>query len=450
MSSNYPHSSYIALVDCNNFFVSCERLFRPDLLHKPVIVLSSNDGCVISRSNEAKLLGFKMGEPYFKVKEQCVRHNVAVFSSNFALYRDVSRRVMHTLRRFSDDVEVYSVDEAFIGVPLPQRHQVTPAAVYLAAFAEGVRKAVVEEVGIPVTVGVSPTKTLAKVASHLAKEAQKALLTGGALAAYRAVGVWGEGVGGIADERTRAHALAATPIEDVWGVGFRLAPRLRAMGVATAHALQAQPDLWVQKRMSVCGLRTVLELRGTRCFGVGEDTSLRKSLLHSQSFGKAVFDLATVRSAVAHHARKIAEILRAEGVQAREVGVLIRTSRHVSRRYSTYDHDVLPMPTNDTLELVDAALQVLGRIYRPGFGYAKAGVVVRDIVAEGAVPERTLFSEPTSTRKSLMRTLDELRHTYGDIVRMGAEGMETWRPKHELLSPAYTTRWGDVRRIRLP
>jgi len=449
MSINYPHSSYIALVDCNNFFVSCERLFRPDLLHKPVIVLSSNDGCVISRSNEAKLLGFKMGEPYFKVKEQCVRHNVAVFSSNFALYRDISRRVMHTIRRFSDEVEVYSVDEAFVGVSLPQRHEVTSAVVYLAAFSEGVRTTVLEEVGIPVTVGVAPTKTLAKVASHLAKEAQKALLAGGTLAAYRVVGVWGEGVGGIADERTRTHALTATPIEEVWGVGFRLAPRLREVGVATAHALQAQSDLWVQKRMSVCGLRTVLELRGTRCFGVGKDHELRKSLLHSQSFGTPVRDWTALRSAVAHHARRVAETLRAEEACAREVSVLIRTSRHrTSGRYAAFDTERLLVHTSDTLTITQAACTVLTRVYRAGFLYTKAGVSVRDIVPEGSVPGTTLFGETSEARAPLMQALDAMRHRFGDVVHVGIESAPVrWQPRHKLLSPAYTTNWNNIPRV---
>ncbi len=317
----------IALIDCNNFFVSCERLFRPDLVGKPVVVLSSNDGCVISRSDEAKVLGFKMGEPYFRVRELCDARGVAVFSSNFDLYRDLSRRVMTTLRRFSDEVEVYSVDEAFLTVdasrlPRPEPHGVVRRAV---EWGVEVRGTVLCEVGIPVSVGIAPTKTLAKVATHYAKHSVYGCPVSRVHEGIEHNGVVehesharpGRGVCVLMDEVSRARALEHLPIEEVWGVGFRLAPTLRALGIDTAGKLVAKDDAWVRKRMSVCGLRTVHELRGTMCFQVGESREIRKTLLHSRSFGKPVRDLFALRAAVAYHARKVAETLRREHVVAR-------------------------------------------------------------------------------------------------------------------------------------
>jgi len=447
MSKNVPP---IALIDCNNFFVSCERLFRPDLTNRPVVVLSSNDGCIISRSNEAKVLGFKMGEPYFRVREKCVREGVTVFSSNFDLYRDISRRVMHVLRACSENVEVYSVDEAFLELP-PQRKEVRPPSVVV-GWAKEVRETVLREVGIPVTVGIAHTKTLAKVASYIAKEAQKAALQKDDLDMSIFPGVMSKGVGVLLDQDTIDRALCATPVGEVWGVGFRLAPQLMRTGVTTAHALCALSDVRIRARMSIRGLRTVHELRGHRCFAVGEDVSLRKSLLHSQSFGAPLTRYTDVRAAVAHHARKVAEVLRAEGAVAYEVGVLVRTSRHRQQgRYAAYDTLVLERHTNDTLELVRAAEEVLQTIYKPGIAYAKAGVSVRDIVPEGQLPAKTLFGVETSPHAALMEALDAVRHSHGDVVQVAAEGTRPrWGARHALLSPRYTSSWRELRRLPLP
>lgn len=497
-------STPIALVDCNNFFVSCERLFRPDLVDQPVIVLSSNDGCIVSRSNEAKALGFKMGEPYFMVREKCRRERVAVFSSNFDLYRDVSRRVMYTLRRFSDNVEVYSIDEAFLSInpEMAERfmHDVVnaspsigggregvfsatslPAHVSLHHYASLIYHTVLREVGIPVSVGVAPTKTLAKVASHLVKEANKKRTLSKRTSCDDSSRMYvssekenmshGSQGGGVLqgvsdtsqvdvlhampnvlvllDARTQQRALVATPVEDVWGVGFRLAPMLRATGINTAADLVAQPEHWLQKRMSVRGLRTALELRGVRCFRVGEPVPLRKSLLHSQSFATPLTTYSPIASAVAYHARKVAEILRAEQAMAREVTVSILTARrYIGPAMTTHTTIVLPTHTNDTLTLVHTAVRTCASLHHAGVPYSKTGVMVRDIIHEESQPARTLFERVSSDRAPLMEALDTLRHRYGDVVRVGIEaGPSAWEARHTLLSPAYTTGWGEVCRV---
>ncbi len=418
-------SIYTVLIDANNFFVSCERLFRPELRNKPVIVLSSNDGCVISRSEEAKALGLTMGEPYFKVRERCDQHGVSIFSSNFALYRDMSRRIMSVLRRYADTVEAYSVDEAFVALDGRDGD--------IAQQAHALHTAVIRETGIPVSVGVAHTKTLAKVATHFAKPKYG-----------------GRGVNLLLEPYVRNVALEELPVDEVWGIGFRLGPVLKDLGVTTAGKLIRMDDTWLRKRLSVRGLRTVYELRGTPCFTVGEDTTLRKSLLHSQSFGRPVYDLSGLKQAIAHHARKAAEVLRVEGAAAREVYVTIRTSRHTTHRYSAYDGDTLTHHTNDTITIVQTALSVLERMYRKGFPYAKAGVMVKDIVPEESVMPRTIFGEESGARKPLMHALDALRHRFGDrAVQLGAEELrctteKSWHPKSNTLSPRYTSSWADI------
>jgi DNA polymerase V len=413
-------SRYIGLIDCNNFFVSCERLFRPDLVRVPVIVLSSNDGCIISRSEEAKQLGFTMGEPYFKVRDRCKTHNVAIFSSNFPLYRDMSRRVMYTIHRHVDNVEVYSVDEAFIELSLPEHK--------LNEHATSLRNAIFRDTGIPVAVGLGHTKTLAKVATHYAKPKRG-----------------GSGVYVLSDDADTRVKLEHLSVGDVWGVGFRYAPMLKRIGIHTAYDLVRKDNAFIRKRMSIRGLRTVEELRGKVCLDVGEDTTLRKSLLHSQSFGARIYEYSELEAAVARHARKVAEVLRAEDAVAREVGVVIRTSRHTEKRYGAFDIIILEQHTGDTIAITEAALTLLRGLFRDGYAYAKAGVTVRDITPRGAQPVRTLFGTESDPRAPLMDTLDDIRHRLGDVIHLGVERVSGgWRPKSERLSPRYTTRWDDV------
>jgi len=294
-------TEYIFLVDCDNFFVSCERLFRPDLAYKPVVVLSSNDGCVISRSFEAKKLGIKMGEPYFKIRSLCEQHKVVLFSTNFELYRDISQRVMSIVRRYSDVVEVYSIDEAFLALSVSD-----DVEGFLLRKASEIRATVLQEVGIPVSVGIAKTKTLAKIAAHFAKPQYM-----------------GNGSNVLIQDSNIRKALQDIAVGDVWGIGMAYAQKLARKGIVSAFDLCNKDDAWIRKETNVVGLRTVSELRGVRCFHLGGDEVLRKSLLSSQSFSRRVTSLRNLETAVAGHARTIAGILRSESAVAKEVSVFV-------------------------------------------------------------------------------------------------------------------------------
>ncbi len=429
----------VALVDCNNFFVSCERLFRPDLQRRPVVVLSSNDGCVVSRSDEAKVLGIAMGEPYFAVRERLGSRDIEVFSSNFPLYGDISRRVMSTLARFSETVEVYSVDEAFLTLSDTASFE---------HWAIDVRSALLQEVGVPVSVGVAATKTLAKVATHCAKVADRSFALGNAYG-VGSDAVHSRGVRILTDPGTAEAALGVTPVEDVWGVGSRLALALRTAGIRNALELARADDAWVRARLTVCGLRTVHELRGRMCFPVGGSTSIRKSLLHSRSFGAPVYDRAALACAVTYHARKVAETLRAERVVAGTVRIFLVGARGM-KRMTWQAQETFTVPTDDTLTLVHAACGMLDRLYRPHVRYRKAGVLVERIVEGKGVPMHTVFGEDTRPHAALMRELDALRYRFGDVVRVAAEcGPVSWETRHAALSPRYTTAWNEIAQVRI-
>jgi DNA polymerase V len=361
-----------------------------------------------------------MGVPHFKIRDVCEEHKVILFSSNFELYRDISRRVMSVLKRFSENLEIYSIDEAF-------------AELSNGTTAEKIRWTVLKEVGVPVSVGVSHTKTLAKVASHFAKPKS-------------------DGVGHkeLLEQCDIDDALQEIEIGDVWGIGRQYSKKLKRYDVFSAQDLLNKSDEWVRKKTNMLGLQTVAELRGTQCLEVGEDPELRKSLVHSQSFGKPVYKLSELRASVARHARAAAETLRAEEAVARHVSVFIRTSRHKYDKYTgAYDMDILGIHTNDTLKIVESALSILERLYKRDVGYAKAGVYVRDIVPEGAQPQETLFKEKTGENK-LMEALDALHFKYGVSVKTGAEIEEgKWRAKRNHLSPRRTTRWDEVATVHL-
>jgi len=425
-------TEYIFLIDCDNFFVSCERLFRPELTHHPVAVLSSNDGCIVSLSLEVKKLGIKMGEPYFKIKALCEQHKVALFSSNFELYRDISNRVMSVLRRlsaqagFSDVVEVYSIDEAFLALSVSE-----DAEAFLLSKANEMRATVLQEVGIPVSVGIAKTKTLAKVAAHFAKPQYM-----------------GNGSNVLIQDSNIQKALQDIAVGDVWGIGRAYAQKLTRNGIVSALDLCNKDDAWIQRETNVVGLRTVSELRGVRCFPLGEDEVLRKSLLSSQSFSRRVTSLRNLETAVAGHARTIAGILRSESAVAKEITVFIYSPEGNGKKSKSIDMETLLTYTNDTFLIVATALGILKRLYRPQRAYKKAGVLVRNIVPDGAQPRETLFGEPTNTNSVLMHVLDDIRHTHGDIVQLGVEMQnDTWRARREHLSPRRTTRWGEVKKV---
>jgi DNA polymerase V len=416
-----------ALVDCNAFYVSCERVFRPELADRPVVVLSNNDGCIVAGSAEAKALGIRMGQPAYQCAEIIRRRQVAVFSSNYALYGDMSARVMDTLARFSPAVEVYSIDEAFLdlaGLPDPP------------AQARRLRETVRRFTGIPVSVGIGPTKTLAKAANRLAKK--------------------NPAHGGVLDLRGREDAealLAEMAVEDVWGVGRRHAAWLRGLGVATALEFSRLPRELVRRKMTVVGLRTLLELQGVSCLDLEEAPAPPKSVVASRSFGRPVTDVREMREAVAFHAGRAAGRLRGRGCVAGNVLVFVQTNRFVAGapQYAVSDTAAFPVPTADTREIIRLAQAVLARIFKPGLRYKKAGVMLFGIEPAAARRGNLLESAADAARsRELMRVVDGINARHGrDAVTFAAAGIaRPWRMNQGSRSPRYTTVWDELPLVR--
>lgn len=419
-----------ALVDCNNFYASCERLFRPGLKGHPVVVLSNNDGCVIARSAEAKALGVPMGAPEFKVRALLCAHDVAVFSSNYALYGDLSRRVMRTLETVVPRVEVYSIDEAFI--PLPAALAADPVAV-----GRTLRQRVAQWVGIPVSVGIGPTRTLAKLANKLSKGDP----------AY-------EGVFDLTPVTVDMdRVLASVDVGDVWGVGRRSAEMLRGRGLLTARALRDADPLWVRQRLTVTGWRTQQELRGIPCLADDDLPVPRRSIRSSRSFGNMVATMEPLREAVATFTARAVAKARAEGLVASCIEVHIRTPRHTDRpRYDETVTLTLPESTADTGLCIRHAIMGLERIFREGYLYAKAGVTLYGLESaacrQGSLLDMIDGShEHKVQRERLMAALDAVnaRHGRGSI-RHGAEGAPdaAWHMSQKFRSPRYTTAWEEL------
>src|SRR5690554_2212754 len=356
-------SQVFALVDCNNFYASCEKLFAPHLKEVPVLVLSNNDGCVVARSKEAKALGIKMGVPVFKIKQLIRQHKVRVFSSNYPLYADMSSRVMSTLEALAPRVEVYSIDEAFLDLSgLEQLFD-------LADFGQQIKAKVDKDTGIQVCVGIAPTKTLAKLANHGAKQ-------------YPATG----GVVDLTSPVRQQKLMAITSVDEVWGVGRQLTKRLNAMGIKTAFDLaQTDPQL-IRSQFSIVLERTVQELNGIACLELEQVPAKKKQIISSRSFGEVVTDLASMRQAVAQHASRAAEKLRAEDQQAKVLTVFIQTNRFKTDQpsYSNSATGQLPDPSNDSRALNRLALQLLQSIWKDGYRYNKAGVMLADFYDQNA------------------------------------------------------------------
>jgi DNA polymerase V len=415
-----------ALVDCNNFYAGCERLFRPDLLDKPVVVLSSNDGCIVARSNEAKVIGIGMGEPEFKVRDLLKRHNVAVFSSNYALYGDISNRVMLTLESLAPVIEQYSIDEAF--VPLSG-----PLAGNADELAMSMRERVRKWTGVIVSVGVGTTRTLAKLAGEIAKK--------------------GKGVCRMdAGSKETEQALSEIPVADVWGIGRRSAEKLCLRSIRTAKDLRDADGGMIRKLLSVTGLHTVMELRGIPCIDLSEAPAPRRTMVSSRSFGERVTEKKYLAEALAMHAALAGERLRREKLEAGGMAVHIRTARH--GRGPFYDKTaeiVFSPPTASTRQLIKATGEGLDAAFQQGFQYAKAGVMLFDLAdrhkRQGNLLDFVTSNEQTVRDKKLMSALDMVNKRFGrGTIRFGAEGNEDapWHMKHSRRSPRYTSAWEDV------
>ena len=416
------------LIDCNNFYVSCERVLRPDLEGKPVIVLSNNDGCAVARSAEAKLLGIKMGDPEFKIRDLIRRENVRVFSSNYALYGDLSRRVGDTLGSMVPTVETYSIDESFLNLGEFNGREVEP-------LARELRDRVHRWVGIPTCVGIAPTKTLAKVANFIAKKRPQ----------YR-------GVCDLRSSQVRAELLPTVPVEEVWGIGGASAAKLAKLGILTAADLAALEPDDARALMTVTGGRTVYELRGISCMPLELVEPTRKGIAVTRSFGAPVTSWTAMREALASYATRAAEKMRRYNVAADNLFVFMHTSTfNQDPFYSNGASARFAATTNDTGEVVGLTVRLGERLWRDGFRYSKCGVMITELLPE-AVQQPALWSElDRERRERAWKTVDQLNAKLGrGTVRILAAGPKdsAWKLRAEHLSPRWTTRWDELPRVR--
>ncbi|QQS47618.1 MAG: Y-family DNA polymerase [Acidobacteriota bacterium] len=417
----------IALIDANNFYATAEKAFDPRLARRPVIVLSNNDGCVVARSKEAKELGIGMGVPLFEVRHLVERHGVAVLSSNYELYADMSWRFQSALDDFSPEIEHYSIDEVFLRVPFRGGTELTE-------MGHRIRETVDGLTGITVSIGFAETKTLAKIAIELAKKSRK---TGGVLDLTRS--------------RYQAAALERVTVGDVWGVGPAYAELLERNGIRTALELRDADDDWIRRRMTVCGLRTVHELRGIPCIPFESTPKTRRMICVSRSFGRSIEDPNEIRAAVAWFTGRAAEKLRRDGLAAGKIAVFVSTDRFRDEpQYAgSVTLEVAPKSDN-TLELLALALSALQKALRPGFLIRKAGVLLSELEMIDRIPLRLWEQRQYETHRRLMAAIDELNEKFGhETVRCGLYPLDgPWRTRFENVSPRYTTDWGQIMRVR--
>jgi DNA polymerase V len=416
----------VALVDVNNFYVSCERVFQPALLKRPVVVLSNNDGCVVARSDEAKALGIKMGVPIFQIEHLVDTYDIKVYSSNYALYGDMSWRVMQALGEFTPEVEVYSIDEAFMNLE-GCRHG-SPKSLHDLGLQ--IKEKVRRWTGVPVSVGLAETKTLAKLANHIAKKSAKC-----------------DGVLDLVRSPYLDEALARTPVEEIWGVGPAYTKLLRKAGINTALQLRGADTRWIRKRMTVMGARIVMELRGVPCLPLEICPPPKKSLTCSRSFGTVVKALSELREAVALYTVRVAEKLRKGRLAAGVVTVFIQTDRFgEGPQYYKAGTHTLCYPTDSTQELLRWALDALERIFQEGYGYRKAGVMLNSLSPADQLTLRLFDDERWERFRQVSIAVDEINKKYGqDTVRFGiAKPNGCWRTKFQKRSPRYTTRLQEV------
>lgn len=419
-----------ALVDGNNFYVSCERVFNPKLNGVPVVVLSNNDGCVIARSQEAKDLGLKMGEPAFQRREFFREHNVRVFSSNYELYGDMSRRMHQVFKTFTPSIEMYSIDESFLDLSGIDKFE------RLEDYGARIKKKVFHDVGIPVGVGIAETKTLAKIANHLAKKIPQL-----------------NGVCVLRNQKQIDYALKFTSIEDVWGIGRRYSAKLKIKGINTAFDFVNLPESWVLREMTVVGLKTYQELKGKKRLSLEEIRPPKKAIATTRSFGRKVADLKNLETSVATHATRCAEKLRKQKSIAAYVSVFIITDRFNEEdpQYNNSYTISLPVPSNSQLEIVKYALKALRKIYLQGYKYKKTGVIVTGIIPEDDIQHDLFYEIDVERHERLMKQIDTLNRRYGkDTVKLGIMGMKKeWKLRREMLSRRFTTNWDEILTLKV-
>ncbi|MBK0402546.1 Y-family DNA polymerase [Adhaeribacter sp. BT258] len=418
-------TSLFALVDCNNFYASCERVFQPKLNGIPVVVLSNNDGCIIASSNEAKVIlgGSKIGQAAYEVKELLEQHNVQAFSSNYILYGDMSNRVMSILSTFSPNIEVYSIDEAFLD--LGNFYNVD-----LQKYSRQIKDTVLQYTSIPISVGVAPTKTLAKLANRLSKKSDKA-----------------DGVLVLTDPNHIEAALKRTSIGSIWGIGRRYAKKLSVYGMETAWDLCQAPDSFIKKHLTVVGFRTMKELRGEPCLDLEMTYDPKKHICTSRSFGYKLTALPDIQEATANYAARCAAKLRKQKSCAACVTVFVMRKRFPQPDYLYFSQTVaLPVATNSTPELLKYVRKAVEQLYVPGYKYKKSGVIVSGLCPDSQVQGSLLDTVDREKHAKAMQALDKVNQRYGkDMVLSAAQGfVRPWKMKSEMLSPCYTTRLSDL------
>ena len=410
-----------ALVDCNSCYASCEQIFRPDLRGKPVIVLSNNDGCIIARSKEAKVLGIPDLQPYFKVKHLIKRHRVAVFSSNFRLYGDISQRVMDTLRHFSPNIEIYSIDEMFLdldGIHLP-----------LEDYGQKMKTTLWQQVKMPVSVGIAPSKTLTKLANYAAKNIPKC-----------------QGVCLLDNPEKWQWLMKRVPVTKIWGVGSRIGKRLTEHNIYTAWDLASSSPKMIRRHFSVCLERTVEELNGTTCLDLEDNPPAKKQIYCSRSFGNKPSELDPLLQAISLYACRATEKLRAQQHLVSTIHIFIHTSPHQPNYYGNSTVVKLPYPTDDSRVIVAKAKQAVRKLYRPGYKYLKSGIGLIEIMSKQHCQPDFFQPPQEKTADALMATLDNINQRYGSgAAFLAGEGIrERWPMRQQHRSPCYTTDWNDL------
>ena len=411
----------LALVDCDQFYVSCERVFDPKLKNKPVAVLTNNDGCIIARSPEIKAFGVKMGDPYFKVKELIENNNGLVFSSNYELYGDMSSRVMNVLRTFSIDVDVYSIDEAFIRLPIENYQK----------LGEEISKKILAWTGMPTKVGIANTKTLCKVAADLVKKRKI------------------KGKCFVFDDISKIkEELKKYDVSDVWGIGSRTSEKLYKLNIKTCKELCEYPEDFIKKQFGVNLLRTVLELKETPCFTLDTIPQKKKSTCFSRSFGSSISDYEELKGSVVFYARSISENIRKSKQLATAVSVFISTNYHNKNDLQYYNSTTICLDeqSNATKDIIEASLKCLNKIYRKGYSYKKSGVILTDLIDQD-MSQGFLFSQRDVKNDKLSAVMDGINNKFGTgTIKMAGEGLkdQEWKMKRGKLSKHFTTDWKDL------
>lgn len=420
------NSRLISLIDANNFYVSCERVFRPDLIGKPVAVLSNNDGCVVSRSQETKDLGVRMGVPAFQIQHLVKQHNIQLLSSNYSLYASLSARVMSVLETFAPSIEIYSIDEAFLDFT-----DLYPCSKDPIAYAREIRQTVLRYTGIPVCVGMGPTKTLAKLANFAAKKWKQ---TGGVL--------------NLSDQARREKLMKIVPVDEVWGIGRQLSNQLKQRGIQTVWDLAQQSPQKMQQQFSVVMARTIMELNGIACLDLEEIAPDKQQIVCSRSFSRKLTILQELTPAMAEFASRAAEKLRREHSVAGCITAFIRTNPFAEHepQYQRAATQKLQHPSQDSRIITGVVQQLLKEIYRPGYSYQKCGVQLSQIQAQTAPEQFDLFgSNQSQESPQLMETVDQINRRFPKAIAIATTKIDqTWKPKAEKLSQRYTTNWQEL------